>query len=306
MWSKLHQWREIIQVICESKIEDGMSPGSKAAYHPYAAWFVLGEVVRRIDGRPFDKYAREEIFLPLGMTDCYVGMDRQAFNRYNAEGRFAELRTMTPKGRIQKNGTVSTQPDEVMACSPGSNGRGPAPQWLLLFEMFMLGGEGRNGTRILKPETVTRMTKRHRIGMYDVVQGILCDWSLGLFVRTGDPTSPQITGKHSTHDTYGHGGSQSSVGFVDPEKRLSVVIVCNTRPGVKHHYERMNDISTAIYEDLGLAKATGPPKPKVAARYPGQPASLTPAPPPPIAGRVGGSGTPVARATPRGGFSQLR
>ena len=27
--------------------------------------------------------------------------------------------------------------------------------------------------------------RRHRIGMYDAVQGVLCDWSLGLFVRTG-------------------------------------------------------------------------------------------------------------------------
>ena len=34
------------------------------------------------------------------------------------------------------------------------------------------------------------ITKRRRIGMYDVVQGLLCDWSLGLFVRTGD--GPQM------------------------------------------------------------------------------------------------------------------
>ena len=34
------------------------------------------------------------------------------------------------------------------------------------------------------------ITKRRRVGMYDVVQGLLCDWSLGLFVRTGD--GPQM------------------------------------------------------------------------------------------------------------------
>jgi len=230
-----------------------MNPGTKAAYHPYSAWFLLGEIIRRVDGRVFDVYVREEIFLPLDMPDCYIGMDRATYSRYNADGRFAELRTMSPKGKLLSKATVSTQPDEVMAVVPGSNGRGPASQLLRIFECLMLGGVGRNGRRILQKETVDIFTARRRIGMYDVVQGVLCDWSLGLFVRTGD--GPQITGNHSSAQTYGHGGSQSSVGFCDPEHRLSVVIVCNTRPGPKHHYERMCSIATAVYEDLGLDKS---------------------------------------------------
>ena len=71
--------------------------------------------------------------------------------------------------------------------------------------------------------------------------------------------SARSTGHHSTAQTYGHGGSQSSVGFCDPVHKLAVVIVCNTRPGPKHHYERMCNISTAVYEDLGLAPNEGPP-----------------------------------------------
>jgi hypothetical protein len=35
---------------------------------------VLGEIVARTSGRPFDEYVREEIFVPLGMHDCWVGM----------------------------------------------------------------------------------------------------------------------------------------------------------------------------------------------------------------------------------------
>ena len=67
------------------------------------------------------------------------------------------------------------------------------------------------------------------------------------------PCCSGSTGRYSTAETYGHGGSQSSVGYCDPVHKLAVVIVCNTRPGPKHHYERMCNISTAIYEDLGLA-----------------------------------------------------
>ena len=224
---------------------------------PYSAWFILGEIVRRIDGRPFDKYVREEIFMPLEMWDCYIGMSRETFGRYHAEGRFAELRTMSPKGKVLAKSTVGTSPDEVMATVPGSNGRGPCPQWLLLFECLMLGGVGRNGIRVLEAATVAKFTRRHRVGMYDVGAGHhlrLVPRALCAHRRGG----PQITGHFSSRETYGHGGSQSSVGFVDPAKKLSVCIVCNTRPGPKHHYERMCEISSAIYQDLGLASGAVP------------------------------------------------
>lgn len=131
-------------------------------------------------------YCREEIFLPLGMPDCYVGMPQAAYDGYAADGRFAELRTMGAKGKILTTATVGVKANEVMACVPGSNGRAPACQWLRVFECLLAGGTARDGTVILKPETVEMFTRRHRVGMFDAVQGILCDWSLGLFVRTGD------------------------------------------------------------------------------------------------------------------------
>lgn len=68
----MHEWSAVLAVIFNSKIEDGWQPGKKAGYHAYSAWFLLGEIVRRLDGRPFDRYVREAIFLPLGMRDCHV------------------------------------------------------------------------------------------------------------------------------------------------------------------------------------------------------------------------------------------
>jgi CubicO group peptidase (beta-lactamase class C family) len=62
------------------------------------------------------------------------------------------------------------------------------------------------------------------------------------------------TGDHASPNTFGHGGSQSSVGFCDPERKVTALIFCNTRPGPKHHYERLAAISTALFEDLGFRK----------------------------------------------------
>ena len=181
------------------------------------------------------------------MHDAHIGMDRATFAGYSDAGLLAELRTVSPKGKLLTHATTAVSYLEVTACVPGANGRGPSCQWVSLFEMLALGGVGANGARLLSPDTVATFTARHRVGMYDIVQGMLCDWTLGLFV--GSP----ITGPHASAETYGHAGSQSSMGFVDPKTKLAAVIVCNTRPGPKAHAERMRRLSAAVYEDFGLA-----------------------------------------------------
>ena len=219
------------------------------------------------------------------------------FTKYSEAGLIAELWTQNGKGRVLTRATLSVSAKEVMACVPGSNGRGPAhgaleyaaqvalpnplprfltlfsivssiqkptpsltrgrsqpdisrpyvdTEWLHLFEMLLREGEGPGGLRLLQPATVRFFTTRFRVGMYDVVQGMQCDWTLGLFVGTS------ITGPHASSETFGHGGSQSSLGFCDPARKLTAVIACNTRPGPKLHYERMLGIATAIYEDMKL------------------------------------------------------
>lgn len=55
--------------ICQLKLS--YEPGTGFRYSD-VGYMVLGELVRIVDGRPLDVFAREEIFLPLGMKDtCY-------------------------------------------------------------------------------------------------------------------------------------------------------------------------------------------------------------------------------------------
>ena len=48
--------------------------GQIMAYHPRNFGWVIGEVVRRIDGRHIGVFLREEILDPLGLHDGYVGL----------------------------------------------------------------------------------------------------------------------------------------------------------------------------------------------------------------------------------------
>jgi len=74
-----------------------------------------------------------------------------------------------------------------------------------------------------------------------------------LRARYGPDTVPYGYGPHCSPRTFGHGGSQCSIGFCDPEHCLVVAWVCNGRCGEGRHQRRNRAINTAIYEDLGLA-----------------------------------------------------
>ncbi len=49
-------------------------PGTAAGYHPVTGWKVLGAIVEAVDGRPIERYVREEILTPLELDSTYLGI----------------------------------------------------------------------------------------------------------------------------------------------------------------------------------------------------------------------------------------
>ena len=56
-------------------------PGQGMGYHGITIGWILGEVVRRVDGRPFAQFLQEEICAPLGMLELYFGIPDEVENR---------------------------------------------------------------------------------------------------------------------------------------------------------------------------------------------------------------------------------
>lgn len=236
-------WEESIARICASPLEPGWVPGMRAGYHATSTMFMLGEIVRRQDGRPFARYVREAIFEPLGMLDSWVGMPPERYRAYGDRIGImhnTELDTPRPMRRLCAE-------DGVARSIPGGNGWGPMRDLGRLYEM-LLGRGARGDVRLLAPQTVEAMTARHRVGMHDETFGIVVDWGLGLVIDA------MVYGRHASPRTFGHGGAQSSAGFCDPEHGLVVALVTNGMPGRERHYPRFEAIASAIYEDLGLAE----------------------------------------------------
>ncbi len=242
-------WDQVIDTINRMRVEAGWEVGKKAGYHQVTSWYVLGELVRRISGKAFDAYVREEIFLPIGMRDSWIGMPGSAYRAY---GERIGMVLDTSKDVVRVT-DLDTEEGAALV-RPGANGRGPIREVGKFYEMMLNRGRARRN-QILLSQTVDAMTARHRVGLYDHTFKHDMDWGLGFILNSayhGAATVPYGFGPHASPRTFGHSGHQSSTGFADPEKGLVVAWVVNGMAGEKKHDERVRGIDGAIYEDLGL------------------------------------------------------
>jgi CubicO group peptidase (beta-lactamase class C family) len=246
-------WDEVIAAVCDARQEPGWVPGRKAGYHVATSWYILAELVRRLDGRPFPQYVREAIFEPLGMHDSWIGMPPERYRAYGDRiGLMHDTSGATPKADL----FWDTEPGAAM-CRPAGNGRGPIRELGRFYQMLRNKGE-LEGTRVLSPPTVEAILAPHRVGMYDHTFRHVMDWGLGFIVnsaRYGIDTVPYGFGPHASDRAVGHSGHQSTVAFIDPEHQLVVALVCNGMPGEVKHHLRTREILTALYERLGLTGA---------------------------------------------------
>lgn len=242
-------WDEIIDRICSKRLEPGWVPGVTAGYDRMASWFILGEIVRRVDGRRIEDYVREEVFAPLGMQDSWIGMSAAQYRRYG--NRIAPLFDTTSS---EPRRTRWDSEPWVTSCAPGANARGPVRDLGRLYRT-LLGGGILDRARILSPQTIEAITAGHRIGQFDKTFQAVLDWGLG-FVKNsasrGAESGPYGFGRHASYQVFGHSGYRSSIAFADPAHKLVVALVVNGTPTEPEHRRYVQGVVDAIYKDLGL------------------------------------------------------
>jgi CubicO group peptidase (beta-lactamase class C family) len=240
-------WAEVIAAICDAKLEEGWEVGRHAQYHPTSGMYMLGEIVARLSGMPFERYIRRELFEPIGMKDSWVGMPLETYRKYG-DRMGTMVNTDTGKVVPAEHYSGIGQDGWATQCVPGGNGHGPMRELGRFYEMMGNGGT-LNGKRVLAAKTVEEFTRVHRpdAPTFKGKQPAAA-WGLGISRQRA------VGGAHCSPKTFGHGGSLSSLAFCDPEHRLVVAFVCNGRPKQADHAARTREIAAAVYEDLGLAK----------------------------------------------------
>jgi CubicO group peptidase (beta-lactamase class C family) len=247
---------ENIALICASGMDRGVAPGSQAGYQTSTMSLLLAEIIQRKRGGDFRSLIREEVLLPLGMTDSWLGMPDEALERYRARlGKTFDTSGPEPN---PEGSFAPDEPHQLTHVMPGGNGRGPMRELARLLEL--LRGEGAcGGVRLLSPQTVAAMTARHRCGMRDINwENEILDWGMGLTLDSrmhyGGAVHLYGYGPYASPRTYGHSGFRTTLAFCDPDAGL---VACCSWNGMvaddRIHSARQNALCGAIYEDLGLA-----------------------------------------------------
>jgi CubicO group peptidase (beta-lactamase class C family) len=238
-------WEEQIARICKLPLEPDWIPGQRAGYHVWGTWHLLGEIIRRVSGKPVDEFARENIFLPLGMDSSWLALTPTVLTKDESRVAFV---FDTSSGAAQFKDDWNSL-DGLTRCRPGGSARGPVRELARFYEALRRGGEN-----ILRPETVATIASRQRAGMFDETFQFKMGAGFGFILNSNRDgfQMPYGYGRHASRDTFGHSGNQSSCAFADPEHELVVAWVCNGLPGERKHQQRQRNINNAIYEDLKL------------------------------------------------------
>lgn len=208
------------------------TPGTKVGYHAWTFGWILGEIVRRVDGRPLAQFAHEELCQPLGISDFYLGIPA------SAEARVAPLRqevdplaTAAPDDPALQvtpahvtNAFVVNRPDFRRASVPGGGGIMNARA--IARHYAMLAGSGEvNGVRLLSPERIDLMRSPQTAGMEGFWGGVAY-FGLG-YGLGGDPALGADLAMGSSGGEFGHGGYGGSLGFANPARKLSFGLAKN-------------------------------------------------------------------------------
>ncbi|MFZ5829878.1 MAG: serine hydrolase, partial [Planctomycetota bacterium] len=181
-------------------------PGERFIYSD-VGFLVLGEIVRRVSGQPLGEFARQRIFEPLGMHETGF--------RPSAELRSRAAPTEQRDGEWMQ-GKVHDPRAWLLEGVAGHAGLFSTATDLATYAQMMLGGGEYQGVRILKPETVVRMTEPYPLPRGR--RGLGWDMRTGYSKNRGRTFSPQA---------FGHGGFTGTSLWIDPELELFVIFLSN-------------------------------------------------------------------------------
>ena len=192
-------------------------PGERFVYSDIN-FLLLGEIVRRVSGRPLDQFAREEIFAPLKMNDTTFLPGEPL------RPRIAPTERCTPSVAACEGsspqmlrGIVHDPTARRMGGVAGHAGLFSTAADLSNFCRMLLNGGEFNGARVLSPLTVAKMTGPV-VGSDPALRGL--GWDI-------DSPYSSNRGELLPVGSFGHTGFTGTSLWIDPVTREFVVFLSN-------------------------------------------------------------------------------
>ena len=211
------------------------TPGEGDGYAAISYGWLVGELIRRADGRSAGQSIVARTANPLGL-DFHVGLADEEFYRVahlarskgNEGDEVAKRLLMTMMREPNSMSTRAfTNPPSIMTSTntpewrrmeqPAANGHGNARS-LAGFYSGLLDG------RLLEAEMLDQLTREHSIGEDKT---LLAQTRFGLGCMLDQPNVPNATFGLGPK-AFGHPGAGGSIGFADPDREVAFGFVTNT------------------------------------------------------------------------------
>lgn len=236
----LYDWNLITAALAAE--EPWWDPGTTHGYHAVTFGWLVGEVVRRIDGRSLGTYFRDEIARPLGL-DFHIGLAD------SEHGRVAELSDLAMAGAEELDAdaiglaqVILSDPNSITARAflnpptmafgpnnaewrraeiPGANGHAGARDLARVYGALARGGD-LDGVHVLAPAGIARLREEQSHGPDRVLQ-IHTRFGLGVMLPQDRADARFGPNPHA----FGHPGAGGALGFADPDGRIGFGYVPN-------------------------------------------------------------------------------
>ena len=237
-------------------------PGEKTGYHAATFGWLVGEVIRRVDGRSVGTFIREEIAEPLGV-EFLLGFGPEEDDRVSdlhlAQVPAEELPSLAaaalleptslaarafniaPRGPNKGRNSRAYRGSE----QPGSNGHTNARALATIYGALGSGGAWQ-GHRLLS-EGAVRLAGTPQLEGRDIILQTPVRRTLGFMMPV--PGLPDPRGENA----FGHAGMGGSLGFCDPDRGLGFGYAMNQMwtNTLAADDPRANGLAQAVYDSLG-------------------------------------------------------
>ncbi|MCJ1879850.1 MULTISPECIES: serine hydrolase domain-containing protein [Pseudomonas] len=211
------------------------TPGAEHGYAPITYGWLIGEVIRRVDGREPGAAIVERTAKPLGL-DFHIGLGDAEFHRVahiaRGKGNLGDaaaqrlLRTMmTDAAALSTRAftnppsvlTSTNKPEWRRMSQPAANGHGNARSLAGFYDGLLQG-------KLLDEALLAELTREHAVGED---RTLLTCTRFGLGCMLDQPNVVNATYGLGPQ-AFGHPGAGGSIGFADPERELAFGFVVNT------------------------------------------------------------------------------
>lgn len=268
----LCDWELVTTTLAE--MEPLWQPGSTHGYHALVFGHLIGEIIRRVDGRTVGTFFREEVAEPLGL-DFWIGLpeseEERVMPNISADpptsveslpaffmAAMTDPSSVAWKVVMHSGGVLAPDAMNNRTCHaaemPAFNGITNARGLAGMYRPLALGGGD-----LVPPSQIAAMSRVTSAVARDATMFVPTRWSNGFMKANDNRWLPP--GENDSvllsDDAFGHLGAGGSLGFADPGARLSFGYTMSKQGGGTGLEDRGQALVDAVYRALGYTQPDG-------------------------------------------------